>query len=73
MSEQEARKVFSHVWALCKVLGGDVRKLCAERGLSDELVEKFLDEQRVWDAGLSKFDWDGSVKKTKPGEQCHSR
>ena len=66
MSERELKKVFEHVWALCKVFGGDIRKLCRERGVSPELVEKFLDEQKVWDAGLSKFDWDGSARnKTK--------
>jgi hypothetical protein len=64
MNEQEAKKEFDHVLALCKVFGGDIRKLCRERGLSAALVEKLLDEEKAWDAGLSKFDWDGSAKKT---------
>ncbi len=62
MSEQEARKVFSHAISLCKVFGGDVRRMCAERGVPDELISKFLEEQAAWDRGLAKFDWDGSVR-----------
>ena len=63
MSEQEAKKVFSHAVALSKVFGGDVRKLCTERGVPSELIDKFIKEQNVWDAGLKKFDWDGSIRK----------
>ncbi len=64
MSEQEARKVFSHALALCKVFGGNVRRMCTERGVPREMVDRLLEEQRTWDQGLAKFDWDGSIKKT---------
>ncbi|HUI72073.1 MAG TPA: hypothetical protein VL354_16255 [Spirochaetia bacterium] len=63
MSEQEARKVFSHVFALAKVFGGNVRKMCADRGVPEPFVRKLLDEQDKWDRGLQKFDWDGSIKR----------
>ncbi len=63
MSEQEARKVFSHAVALVKVFGGNIRQMCAERGVPADLVERLLAEQDRWDRGLAKFDWDGSVKK----------
>jgi hypothetical protein len=62
MNEQEARKVFSHAIAMHKVFGGDIRQMCAQRGVPDELVSKLLAEQAFWDQGLGKFDWDGSVK-----------
>lgn len=65
MSEQEAKKVFSHAVSLARVFGGDVRAMCIARGVPGDLVDKFLREQAVWDAGLAKFDWDGSVKKAK--------
>ncbi len=65
MSEQEAKKVFSHAVALSRVFGGDIRVMCMERGVPRELVEKFLKEQKMWDEGLAKFDWDGSVKKAE--------
>ncbi len=63
MSEQEARKVFSQTISLAKVFGGDVRRMCVERGVPDHLLNKLLDEQERWDKGLQKFDWDGSIKK----------
>jgi len=63
MNEPEARKVFSHALAMCKVFGGDIRQMCAQRGVPDELITKLLSEQAFWDKGLGKFDWDGSVKR----------
>jgi len=63
VSEQEARKVFSHTIALAKVFGGNIRKMCAERGVPEHLVSKLLDEQDAWDRGLQKFDWDGSIRR----------
>jgi hypothetical protein len=64
MSEQEARKVFSHAIALCKVFGGNLRQMCAERGVPEEMISKLLAEQETWDRGLAKFDWDGSIRKS---------
>ncbi|HVP20173.1 MAG TPA: hypothetical protein VMU36_14395 [Spirochaetia bacterium] len=64
MSEQEARKVFSHAIAMCKVFGGNIRAMCAQRGVPDEMISKLLSEQEAWDRGLAKFDWDGSIKKS---------
>ena len=63
MSEQEARKIFSHAVAMHKVFGGNIRTMCADRGVPEELIGKFLAEQDFWDRGLSRFDWDGSVRK----------
>jgi hypothetical protein len=63
VNEQEARKVFSHVVSLYKVFGGDLVKMCAERGLPEPVIKRLIAEQKVWDWGLSKFDWDGSIKK----------
>jgi len=63
VTEQEARKVFSHVVSLYKVFGGDLMSMCAERGLPEIMVRKLVAEQKVWDWGLAKFDWDGSIKK----------
>jgi hypothetical protein len=60
--EQEARKVFSHVVSLYKVFGGDLMQMCTERGLPEALVRKLIVEQKAWDWGLSKFDWDGTPK-----------
>jgi len=60
--EQEARKVFSHVFAMYKVFGGDIQRVCAQRGVPDVLVRRFVAEQAAWDKGLDKFDWDGSAK-----------
>jgi len=64
MTEQEARKVFSHVVSLYKVFGGDLRQMCSARGVPDALFGRFVAEQKAWDWGLAKFDWDGSIKKT---------
>jgi hypothetical protein len=63
VNEQEARKVFSHVVSLYKVFGGDLMQMCADKGVPEEMVKKLIAEQKVWDWGLSKFDWDGSIKK----------
>ncbi len=63
VTEQEARKVFSHVVSLYKVFGGDLLQMCAEKGLPEEMVKKLIAEQKAWDWGLAKFDWDGSPKK----------
>jgi len=62
VSEQEARKVFSHVVSLYKVFGGDLMEMCKARGVPEALVRKLIAEQKTWDWGLSKFDWDGSPK-----------
>ncbi len=37
--------------------------MCAEKGLPEEMVKKLIAEQKAWDWGLAKFDWDGSPKK----------
>jgi len=63
MSEQEARNVFSHVYALCKVFGGDIQQRCAQRGVPDDMIGKFIAEQALWDAGLLRFGEDGSEKR----------
>jgi hypothetical protein len=73
MDEQDARKVVSHVLSMCKVLGGDVRQMCAERGVPDDLLTALLAEQASWDEGLSKFDWDGSVKRASPERRREKR
>jgi len=38
-------------------------QMCADKGVPEEMVKKLIAEQKVWDWGLSKFDWDGSIKK----------
>lgn len=38
-------------------------QMCADKGVPEEMVGKLIAEQKVWDWGLSKFDWDGSIKK----------
>lgn len=38
-------------------------QMCADKGVPEEMVRKLIAEQKVWDWGLSKFDWDGSIKK----------
>ena len=63
MREQEARKVFSHVVSLYKVFGGDLVKMCEDRGMPEDMIKKLIAEQKLWDWGLSKFNWDGSLKK----------
>ncbi len=45
-----------------KVFGGDIQRVCAQRGVPDVLVRRFVAEQAAWDKGLDKFDWDGSAK-----------
>ena len=45
MNEQEGRRVVSHVIAMCKVFGGDIRQMCAQRGVPDDLISKLLAEQ----------------------------
>ena len=42
---------------------GTSAQMCADRGVPEELIGKFLAEQDFWDRGLSRFDWDGSVRK----------
>ncbi len=73
MTEQEAKRVFSNAFAICNVMGGDIRQMCAQRGVPHELVIKFLEEQGFWDKGLSKFDWDGSVKSKRPERRQEQR
>ena len=63
MSEEEARNIFSHVVAVSKVLGGDIRQMCVGRGVPDKLINKLLAEMDFWDRGLRKFNWDGSPRK----------
>jgi len=63
MSEEEARRVFSHVVSLYKVFGGDLYQMCTEKGVPEDMVKKLIAEQKTWDWGLSKFNWDGSIKK----------
>jgi hypothetical protein len=62
MSEQEARLIYAHEVSLCNVFGGNVRQNCLDRGVPQEMVERFLAETEAWDRSLSKFNWDGSLK-----------
>ena len=71
MNEQEARKVFSHVFSMCNVLGGDIRQMCAQRGVPEHLITSLLREQESWDKRLGKFDWDGTVKRSQSTERRH--
>jgi hypothetical protein len=56
MKEQEARAVFSVAVAISKVVGGDVRQMCAKRGVSNDLISKFLVEQNLWDRSQSVLE-----------------
>ena len=73
MNEQEARKVVSHVLSMVKVFGGDVREMCAQRGVPDELLSTLLEEQAFWDKGLGRFDWDGSIKRASSERRRETR
>ncbi len=56
MKEQEARVTFSVAVAISKVVGGDIRQMCIKRGVSNELISKFLAEQNLWDRSPSAFE-----------------
>ena len=48
LSEEVAKRVFDNKVAICKVLGGDVRRQCLEAGVPATLIEKFLaDDQEL--------------------------
>ena len=63
MSEQEARLIYAHEVSLCNVFGGNVRQNCLDRGVPEEIVEMLIAETEAWDRSLSKFNWDGTLKK----------
>ncbi len=63
MSEQEARLIYAHEVSLCNVFGGNVRQNCLDRGVPQDMVDLFLAESEAWDRSLSKFNWDGTLKK----------
>jgi hypothetical protein len=65
MTEQEAKKIYSHQLAMSKVFGFDLKKACLEKGVPIKMLEKFIREDEAFDKGLSHFDWDGTLKKKK--------
>jgi len=59
-SEEDARRVFDHKVAICKVLGGDVRRKCLDAGLSERLIEKFLASDQALTAFFNLHDQSGN-------------
>jgi hypothetical protein len=62
MDETEAKRIYSSQRAICKALGGDLRRRCREQGVPDELINKFIADDELLDRFLSRFDDIGERK-----------
>ena len=62
MTEREAKKIYDHQLSLARVFKLDIRKICLEKGIPCEMLEKFIKEDEDFDKKLSRFDWDGTPK-----------
>jgi len=63
LSEEDAKRVFDHKVAICKVLGGDVRQKCLDAGVPAQLIEKFLAADQALTAFFDLHDQSGNVLK----------
>jgi hypothetical protein len=61
MNEVDARRIFDNKIALCKVFGGDLRKLCLEKGMQEQVFDKLFMEHQHMSAFIDKHDLEGNV------------
>ncbi len=69
LSEEDARRIFDHKVAICKVLGGDVRQKCLDAGVPARMLEKFLADDQELTAFFSLHDQEGNRLKSTGGRE----
>jgi hypothetical protein len=66
VSEDEAKRIFDHKLAICKVLGGDVKAQCAAAGVPNALIDKFLAADRQLTRFINRHDDSGTPMDSNP-------
>ncbi len=62
MNESEAKKTFSNVYHVYRVMGGDLVDTCRKRGIPDELIERFVKEELLASDAMNAM-----LAKLRPG------
>ncbi len=62
MDERSGKRIYDTQVVLCKVFGGDVRRRCLEKGVPEEMIEKFLHAAAHLDRFFDRHDWNGDTR-----------
>jgi hypothetical protein len=62
MNEFDAKGIFDNQIALSKVLGGNLKQTCLEKGVPELLFNKLFKEYQRMSAFIDKHDSDGNIK-----------
>jgi hypothetical protein len=62
MTRDEARKLYTDISSLVYVFGGDLRQKCQQRGLPDELIDEFIENDKRFNKFLKAHDSSGEKK-----------
>ena len=60
MTKEEARNIYGIASAVC-IKEEDVRRLCKDKGVPDELIDELIKEDDAWKKFIDKHDMDGNV------------
>ena len=67
MNEREAKRTFDNTVALSTILGGDLKAICIEKGMTEEQFDiLFSQHQRITEF-INKHDSEGNIKLDEPG------
>jgi hypothetical protein len=67
MNEKEAKRIFDNTVALSRILGGDLKKLCLEKGLTELQFDKLIKQHERMSEFIDKHDSEGNLKQLEPG------
>ena len=67
MSEKEAKRIFDNSVALSKILGGDLKTRCLEKGMSEKHFEKLYSQHQRMSNFIAAHDSEGNLKQLEPG------
>ena len=62
MHEKEARRIFDNSVAFSKILGGDLRKRCLGKGMTEEQFDALFTQHQRLSEFIDKHDSEGNLK-----------
>jgi hypothetical protein len=67
MNEKEAKRIFDNSVALSKILGGDLKTRCLEKGMSEQHFEMLFTQYQRMSEFIARHDSEGNLKQLEPG------
>ena len=65
--EKEAKRTFDNAIALSKILGGDLKALCLEKGMTEQQFDNLFTQRQRFAEFIDKHDSEGNLTLGEPG------